>query len=80
MLTETNREEAITLIKQVGATWPTPYVARAAIGEFPGGLMSRKYLSNLDCKNEGPEGSFKIGKGTVYPVDKLCDWLIAKVH
>ena len=55
--------------------WPSAYVARQEIRHFTGGLISEKYLANLDSQNAGPAGKIKCGRKVAYPVDEVVRWL-----
>jgi hypothetical protein len=55
--------------------WPSPILARNEIERLKGGVVTRKYLSNLDCLGRGPKGRFLIGRRIVYPLGALVDWL-----
>lgn len=50
-----------------------PYVPRAQVGEFSGGMLHPKTMANLDSRGEGPE-RVKYGKKVYYHVDKLAEW------
>lgn len=63
------------LIDQMGADWPSPIVARKAVSQFSGGIVSPKTLANLDCQGAGPQGGFMVGNQVVYPVESLCQWI-----
>lgn len=57
--------------------WPSAIVARTEIKKFTGGMMSRKYLANLDSQNLGP-ARVKMGRKVGYPVNGangLVEWL-----
>jgi len=54
--------------------WPSAIVSREKVGDFTGGLMSPRYLANLDSIGEGPE-SFRVGRKRAYRVDALIQWL-----
>ena len=62
-------------LKDLASRWPSPFVARTEIKNFSGGLISEKYLANLDSQGAGPAGRFKIGRKVGYPVDSLIRWL-----
>lgn len=62
-------------LQALAASWGAPFVPREKISEFSGGILSARYLANLDCYGKGPEGRFKIGRKTVYPVNKLIEWM-----
>lgn len=55
--------------------WPSPWVARTEIERFTGGVISEKYLANLDSAGKGPAGSFHVGRKRVYPTKNLAAWL-----
>lgn len=60
--------------------WPSTIVSRSKVPEFTGGIVSSRYLANLDSAGLGVEGAFKIGRQVCYPVDALIDWLISRVE
>jgi hypothetical protein len=62
-------------IKKEWLSWPSPVVARTEIKKFTGGALSGRTVANLDSRGEGPEGRFRLGRKTVYPKDKLVEWL-----
>lgn len=55
--------------------WPSDIVARAKVEEFTGGVVTAKYLANLDSQGKGPEGRIRIGRKVAYRVDKFIEWL-----
>ena len=55
--------------------WPSPFVARDEIGRFTGGIVSPRYLANLDSQGRGPKGRFRIGRKVAYPVQAFITWL-----
>jgi hypothetical protein len=55
--------------------WPSSVVARNEIKSFTGGAFTGKTLANFDSQGTGPEGRFKMGRQTVYPIDSLIVWL-----
>ena len=62
-------------LSQLKARWPSAFVARTEIKTFSGGLISEKYVANLDSQGAGPEGRFKVGRKVAYPIDALVAWL-----
>ncbi|HRT81544.1 MAG TPA: hypothetical protein P5127_00115 [Oscillospiraceae bacterium] len=64
--------------KQLAEKWPSALVARSRISSFTGGVISEKYLANLDSRGLGPAGRVKIGRRVAYPVDALIAWLEAR--
>jgi hypothetical protein len=55
--------------------WKSLIVARTEIKEFTGGLISEKYLANLDSTGKGPAGRIRIGRKIAYPVVEFVQWL-----
>ena len=55
--------------------WPSAIVARTEIRQFSGGAIGGKFMANLDSQKKGPDGRFKIGRKTVYPVASVASWL-----
>ena len=55
--------------------WPSPFVARQEIKTFSGGIISEKYIANLDSQGAGPPGRIRCGRKVAYPVNELVDWL-----
>lgn len=66
------------LLESLAARWPSAWVARTDVRAFTGGLVSEKYLANLDSQGKGPEGRFRSGRKICYPVTGLLDWLQAR--
>jgi hypothetical protein len=60
--------------------WPSAYIARSEIKNFTGGVISKKYLANLDSAGKGPEGRIKIGRKVAYPVRNLIAWLESRAE
>lgn len=55
-----------------------PVVARHKIHDCLGGVISEKYLANLDSSGNGPR-RFKFGRKTAYLREDLIDWLISRL-
>jgi len=55
--------------------WPSEIIARTEIKVFTGGLISPKYIANLDSKGEGPSGRIKSGRKTGYQKRSFVQWL-----
>jgi hypothetical protein len=55
--------------------WPSPFVARHEIERFTGGMVSIKYLANLDCQGLGPKIRIKVGRKIAYPVQSVIEWM-----
>ena len=55
--------------------WQSPLIARGQVKNFTGGLLSEKYLANLDSRGLGVKGRVKIGRKIAYPVKNLIEFL-----
>lgn len=55
--------------------WPSSWVARTEAERFTGGMISEKYLANLDSAKKGPAGRIRCGRKVVYPVAEFIKWL-----
>ncbi len=62
-------------LSSMAAKWQSSHVARDRVGEFSGGIITSKYLANLDSAGKGPSGRVKIGRKVAYPVSSLIAWL-----
>lgn len=61
-------------LSMLGKKWPSAMVARESIREFSGGVLSPKYMANLDSEKKGPP-ALKVGKKVAYPVGSLIEWM-----
>ncbi|MGA3085434.1 MAG: hypothetical protein ABSE95_11650 [Thermodesulfobacteriota bacterium] len=59
----------------MAAKWPSSFVSRQEVGHFTGGIISEKYLANLDSRGLGPKGRIRVGRKIAYPVTELVAWL-----
>jgi len=55
--------------------WKSALVARQEVGHFTGGVVSEKYMANLDSRGLGPKGRIRVGRKIAYPVTELISWL-----
>ena len=55
--------------------WPSTYVAREKVEEFTGGIVSARYLANLDSLGKGPKWRVRVGRKVAYPVSELVSWI-----
>lgn len=62
-------------LSHLATTWKSSVVARSQAGEFSGGLVAPGTLANADSRGDGPEGRFRVGRNTGYPVKSLIRWL-----
>ncbi len=68
-------DEIGKIIDDMAFKWPSTIVARKAVKEFTGGVVSQKYLANMDTAGTGPDGRFLLNNQIVYPVQSLVEWL-----
>ncbi len=61
--------------REMAEKWPSTVVARGQVKTFTGGALSGKTVANADSQGNGPEGRFKVGRQTVYPVTNFISWL-----
>ncbi len=64
-----------SLFKNMADRWPSAWVARTEIKNFTGGIITEKYIANLDSQGIGPPGRVRCGRKIAYPVDELIAWL-----
>jgi hypothetical protein len=62
-------------LKTLSKKWPSAWVARQEVDRFTGGIISEKYIANLDSRGMGPKGRIRVGRKIAYPVDCLVTWL-----
>lgn len=67
-----------TIFSELAAKWPSAWVARTEAKDFSGGLISEKYLANLDSQGKGPAGRIRCGRKVAYPVHEFVKWLEAR--
>ena len=67
-------------IKQMVERWPSSLVARAEVRKFSGGIISGRYLANMDSAGTGPPGAFRLGGKVAYPADRLAEWLDSRAR
>lgn len=62
------------IFQEMAERWPSAVVARTQIERFTGGLLSCKYLANLDSSGQGP-ARVTCGRKVGYPTKDLVAWL-----
>jgi len=70
--------EKVIDFKPLCERWPSAIVAREQVGLFSGGVLSPRYVANLDSVGRGPS-RFKIGRKSCYFVEDLVDWMLGRV-
>jgi hypothetical protein len=68
-------KEAASPFRSMAAKWPSSVVSRSEVPTFTGGLMTEKYIANLDSAGLGPAGRLRVGKKIAYPVESLILWM-----
>ena len=57
-----------------------PIISRREAAKLTGGLISEKYLANLDCNGQGPSHRVNIGRRTGYNSASFADWLAKRIE
>jgi hypothetical protein len=60
--------------EELAEKWPSSIVSRSEIKKFSGGMISGKYMANLDSQGLGPD-KIKCGGRIGYPVKPLIQWM-----
>ena len=55
-------KQATPNLSDLAEKWPSPYVARNEVKAFSGGILTPKYLANLDSAGKGPAGRIRVGR------------------
>jgi hypothetical protein len=61
--------------KELADRWPSAWVARQEVDRFTGGIISEKYIANLDSRGMGIQDRVRCGRKICYKVDSLISWL-----
>lgn len=64
-----------TIFQKMADRWPSPIVARTEVSKFTGGIVTEKYIANLDSLGKGPANRFRLGRKVAYPVHDFVEWL-----
>ena len=64
-----------TIFQSMAERWPSSFVARTEISHFTGGIISERYIGNLDSQNKGIPGRIRCGRKIAYPVNEVVRWL-----
>jgi len=70
-----NQISISNLLSSMADKWPSSVIARTEVEKFTGGIVSEKYIANLDSEVRGPEGRVRVGRKIVYPVGEFIKWL-----
>ncbi len=55
--------------------WPSTVVCRSEIGKFSGGILTPRYVANLDSAGRGISGRIRVGRKICYPVQNVIRFL-----
>jgi len=66
------------LVEELTQRWLSPLVSRSHVGTFSGGLLTPKYMANIDSRGEGPP-RIRVGRKIAYPTGDLARWIAARV-
>lgn len=66
-------------LEKLAEKWPSHIVARTELERFSGGLLSGKYIANLDSLGVGPPRG-RCGRKIYYPVDSLIKWMLKRAE
>ena len=64
-----------SVFKEMADRWPSTILSRDQVSKFTGGLLSARYLANLDSKGLGPARIIKVGRKAGYIVTDFVEWL-----
>ena len=67
------------VFQQMVDRWESAIVARTEIGRFSGGVLTPKYMANLDAEGRGPE-RVVCGRKVAYPLQELVEWMRKRVR
>lgn len=67
------------LYKRLIDSWPAPIVARSQVGNFSGGLLHPRGMSNRDCAGGGPR-KMTIGGRVCYDRNELAEWIADRLR
>ena len=62
------------IFQEMAERWPSAVVARVEVERFTGGLISAKYMANLDSLKLGCE-RITCGRKVAYPLASLITWM-----
>ncbi len=63
------------LFQKMVAAWSAPVVARNEVSRFSGGILTARYLANLDSQGKGPRNRIRCGRKVCYPTADLAAWM-----
>ncbi len=68
------------LLSTMKDKWPSATVARVAVPEFTGKMLTARTMANLDCLGQGPKDKYSVGRKVFYTVDSLIEWLRERIE
>lgn len=67
-------------IQEVLAKCSGPVISRKEAAKVSGGLVSEKFLANLDSSSKGPVERVRVGRRVGYVSNSFAEWLVARVE
>lgn len=64
---------------ELAEKWPSAFVSRDSVPEFTGGLISSRYMANLDSLRKGPK-RIRCGRKIGYPVKDFVEWMNKRIN
>lgn len=62
------------LIERLRREMPVIF-ARSEVDALTGRVCRARTMANLDCRGEGPRGSYRQGKNVIYSREPFLEWL-----
>lgn len=69
----------ISILENIRKELP-PIVARKEVARLTGGLISPRYLANLDSAGLGPKGRVRVGRLVGYEKESFIAWLSSRMR
>jgi hypothetical protein len=78
---DANAEEKVKILFQdMIERWPSSLVARSQLSKFTGGLLSQRYMANLDSLGIGIKDRIRCGRQIAYPVRSVVEFLESRTQ
>jgi len=68
-----------TVTQEILKLCPGPVISRKEAAKLTGGMISEKYLANLDCEGTGPKERINIGRRVGYRSESFAQWLAERI-
>jgi len=70
----------LNLKEEILKSCPGPVISRKEAAKLTGGLISEKYLANLDCDGTGPSDRVNIGRRVGYRSESFARWFAERIN